>query len=111
LAQVSFEELRYALNPEDDEVAFLKEKIRDQNTILLTFRSYINGGQLKLIEAVGCAKSLIHIALDSPYDLSASSASAKLAIALQDPSDLAIAGLALALAGKSQPSGKMQILH
>lgn len=111
LAQVSFEELRYALNPEDDEIAFLKEKIRDQRTILLTFRSYINGGQLKLIEAVSCAKSLIHVALDSPYDLSASIDNASLAIALQDPSDLAIAGLALALAGKSQPSGKMQILH
>jgi len=111
LAQVSFEELRYALNPQDDEVAFLQEKIKGQKTILLTFRAYINEGQLKLVEALKQSSSLIHIALDSPYDLKSSEGKAALAIALQDPSDLAIAGLALALAGKAQPSGKLQILH
>ncbi len=53
---------------------------------------------------------LVHVAVDSPYDLVLSENSGKTAsFALMDPSNLAIQGLARVLTGRTRAEGKLNI--
>jgi beta-N-acetylhexosaminidase len=104
--QAAIHERRYSLDPSADEIADVMVFASGKKCIFLSYRSLINEGQLrlarKLIDYVDASSLLV--ATDVPYDL-AVLPEWKNAVALFDPSDQGMDGLAKILAGGAIPQG------
>lgn len=81
-----------------------------KQVVFLTYRSLINKQQGKMMQELLNSCRLVHVAVDSPYDLVLSENSRGTAsFALMDPSNLAIQGLARVLTGRTRAEGKLNI--
>lgn len=82
----------------------------EKQVIFLTYRALVNKQQGKMMQELLKSCRLVHVAVDSPYDLVLCENSRKTAAyALMDPSNLAIQGLARVLTGRARAEGKLNI--
>lgn len=105
-------EIRYPLNPPEEAAETLAKRARDKKVIFLTFRAFINKGQFVLAEKlVKHADQIVHVSTDSPYDLRIMKDSEKVShcLALSDPSELAMHGLAQVFAGLRRAQGRITV--
>ncbi|MFA7336656.1 MAG: glycoside hydrolase family 3 N-terminal domain-containing protein [Candidatus Obscuribacterales bacterium] len=114
LENLEVEEHRYSLNPSSEEIAALSAKLKSNKKKILyvTFRAFINCGQIELGEKLAQAHNnfdLIHIAADTPYDFLKMPQTIENSLATFDPSDQAMSGLAQIIAGKTRAKGKCPV--
>ncbi len=82
----------------------------EKQVIFLTYRSFINKEQCKMMQDLLASCRVIHVAVDSPYDLVLSENSRETpSYALMDPSNLAIQGLARVLTGRAKAEGRLNL--
>lgn len=110
LEKLEVEEHRYCLNPSSEEIAELSAKLKSNKKKILyvTFRAFINSGQIELGEKLAQAHNnfgLIHIAADTPYDFLKMPQSIETSLATFDPSDQAMSGVAQIIVGKTKAKG------
>ncbi|MBX9939631.1 MAG: hypothetical protein K2Y32_10275 [Candidatus Obscuribacterales bacterium] len=107
-------EYRYELSGDLEFAGLLEELTKTRRTVIfLSYRSFIkdHSKQIAMLENLKAAGlPLIHIAIDSPYDLLLTKDSATTSsYALMDPSDLAIKAMARVLTGQVQPQGSLPL--
>ncbi|CAN5386300.1 beta-N-acetylhexosaminidase [soil metagenome] len=114
-AEIGASEMRYSIDPSASEISQIAQQIErasKSTTVFVTFRAFINSGQIELGKALEnvCQKGeLIHVAADTPYDFLKMPRSIRASLASFDPSDQAMAGLGQIIAGKSQAKGKCPV--
>jgi beta-N-acetylhexosaminidase len=102
---LEFTEIRYSIDPSQEESQTLQSQCSERNCIFLTYRALINQGQLHLGSLISFdAREKVQVAVDVPFDCMGLSAWEN-AIATYDPSDLAMRALAKVLLGEFTPMG------
>ena len=100
-----FTELRYNLDPGEEEVVDVAKACSSKNCIFLTFRAVSNNGQVQLAGKLKeAAKEVIAVACESPFDVTVVSGF-KHSLATFDPSELGMRGLSYVLLGIIEPLG------
>jgi beta-N-acetylhexosaminidase len=100
-----FAELRYSLEPSEEEAAQIGKDCAERNCIFLTFRTLLNQGQVKLGQKIRAnSREHVHVACDIPFDL-VGLPSWENSLATFDPSELAMKALSLVLLGESKALG------
>lgn len=98
----TFIEVRYPVDPGDDQVAKIASDFNGASVIFLTFRSLLNRGQLPLGQALKQAsRHLVAVATDTPYDVVALPGLPTY-LATYDPSEGAVRALAHFLISKTK---------
>lgn len=107
---VSFQEQRYALNPDTEEIEAIGKKWLNYNCLYVTYRTLLNKGQVPLSQvlALSCDK-LITVSCDVPYDFLALDVPWYDCLASLDPSELAMAALAEILFQGVSPTGSCPV--
>lgn len=111
---IDVEEHRYKLNPDLEEITSLCAKLKAGKKMILyvTFRAFINSGQIDLGEKLAQTNDnclLLHIAADTPYDFLKMPEALTASIATFDPSDQAMGGVARIIVGKNRAKGKCPV--
>ncbi|HEY9775306.1 MAG TPA: beta-N-acetylhexosaminidase [Planktothrix sp.] len=102
---LTFTELRYALDPADEEIAAVAKKCANKNVLFLSYRANHNAGQVKLAAKLKeSATEVVNVACETPFDITVLPGF-RHSLATFDPSDLAMRGLACVLLGFIEPMG------
>ncbi|MBP9090988.1 glycoside hydrolase family 3 protein [bacterium] len=118
LENLDVQEHRYSLNPNHEEIVSLSDNLKasKRKIVYVTFRAFINSGQIELGEQLAQIHAhdndnlgLLHIAADTPYDLLKLPKLLATSLATLDPSDQAMSGVAQIIAGKTRAKGKCPV--
>lgn len=103
-------QLRYSINPDNEEIASLMAAAGRRNCIFLAYRALLNSEQRRLSSMLAetCAGGSVMISTDVPYDIAALPEWNN-ALAIFDPNELAMQALSHVLTGKSVPAGKCPV--
>jgi len=108
-AKPTFREVRYPLNPTEQDAQDIAKRCNGKNCIFLTFRSITNKGQAVLGKKLKeKAKEVVAVACENPMDITVVTGFRHY-LATFDPSDLAMRGLACVLLGILEPLGSCPI--
>jgi hypothetical protein len=106
---LAFSEVRYSLDPSEEEAANVAKKCAGKNLLFLTFRAVMNQGQVILAsKLLDSAAEVINVACETPFDITVLPGF-KHSLATFDPSDLAMRGLACVLLGFIEPLGSAPV--
>ena len=104
-----FDELRYSLDPSDEECIEVASKCKNKNVIYLTFRSVTNSGQATLATKLkDIVAEIVTVACDTPFDITVVTGF-KHSLATFDPSELGMRGLACVLLSIIEPFGSCPV--
>jgi beta-N-acetylhexosaminidase len=104
--RITVKEQRYSLDPDQGEIEKLAAELSGKSVIYVTFRSFINQGQIALGAKL---KNFVHVAADTPYDLLRMPEELIASLASFDPSDQAMYGVCEILLGHTKASGRSPV--
>jgi len=105
LKNIAFTEIRYNLDPTEQDVAAVAKECAGKNCIFLTFRAMTNSGQVQLgVKLKETANEVVAVACETPFDITVVSGF-KHSLATFDPSELGMRGLSYVLLGIIEPLG------
>lgn len=89
---IQIEEIRYEVNPSDEDIDSVLEHCANKQCALFTFRAPLNANQFKLADALKQNSTpWLVVATDTPYELSNDAMTGwKYSMAMYDPSDFAV---------------------
>jgi beta-N-acetylhexosaminidase len=102
---LQFTELKYSVDPSQEEIEQVASECIERNCILLTYRALSNQGQLLLGSQIASnARETVSVCCDLPYDILGLPTFDN-CLATFDPSDQAMRALAIVLLNGEQPEG------
>jgi beta-N-acetylhexosaminidase len=105
----SFDEIRYNLDPTEQESFAVASRCKGRNCIFLTYRSVTNSGQITLATKLKeQCQEIVTVACETPFDITVISGF-KHSLATFDPSELGMRGLACVLLGIIEPLGSCPV--
>ena len=105
LKNTLFSEIRYTIDPNEQEVSAVAKQCAGKNCIYLTYRAVSNSGQVQLgLKLKEKAKEVVAVACESPFDITVVYGFNH-SLATFDPSELGMRGLSYVLLGIIEPLG------